>query len=165
MFKSCWRPRMNNIAVMVLITTPIKATTMMVGAATCDGCPSRSNRLPGDPPNGNQQQQGVKQGGQNRRSAPAVGAIRTWCDFGQRIATPGHQQAEHVAEIMAGIGEQRERIGPQAKAGFDDDKGQIQAHADGKCPAVIVAGVVVMIAFVHVVGRDWASMIVTESYG
>ena len=45
-------------------------------------------------------------------------------------AGPGEHEAEDVAEVVAGIGEQRERIGTPAVERLDDDEGDVDRDAD-----------------------------------
>ena len=55
-------------------------------------------------------------------------------------AAPGGGEAEHVGQIVAGVGEQGHRIGPEAIGGLDRDEAEIEGDADREGPAEIGRG-------------------------
>ena len=68
------------------------------------------------------------------------------------MRTPGQQQAERVAEIVAGIRQQRDGISRQAVDGLCGDEREVQQRRDGEGKAevrwrvrmaVIVSGMIV----------------------
>ena len=71
------------------------------------------HRLPGDGGDRHQKDQPVGEGGHDRGRAHAIGEARARPPVGHREGAPGQHQAQHVAEIVAGVGQQRERIGEQ----------------------------------------------------
>ena len=82
--------------------------------ATETGSTLRSHRLrivealhgfPDDGADGDQQEGGVGQGGEDRAAAQAVGMALGRLPLGQARRDPGQDQAQHVAEIVAGVGQ------------------------------------------------------------
>jgi hypothetical protein len=67
---------------------------------------------------------------------------------GEQAGAPGEQQAEHIAQVMTGIGQQSQRRGQQPEDGLDNHKKYIQNHSDRERPGVIRWIVVVMVVIV-----------------
>ena len=65
---------------------------------------------------------------------------------GQHGGAPGQRQPEHVAEIVPGVGEQRQRSDQQTGRGFGDDIGDIKADPDREGAVVIGAPMAVRMA-------------------
>ena len=127
---------MNSHAVAPLTTTPIAATTMIVSpCVTCGD--AAAHRLPGERSHRDQQQQRIGERGQDRGPrSRRCGAHRA--DAAGQRAGPGEHEAGHVAEVVAGIGQQRERIDLPAEQGLDGDVDEVQCDADRE--SAIVAG-------------------------
>ncbi|MDT4866525.1 hypothetical protein FQZ97_1013830 [compost metagenome] len=115
-----------------------------------------SHRLPDQCADGHQQQQRVGEGRQNAAPLPAVGVARIRAQPARQRAAPGQHQPSHIAQVVAGVGQQRQGIDPPAVKGLDRHKGQVQPDADGEGP-VEVGGrvVVVMVVGVHAHVRVW----------
>ncbi|OIQ63450.1 hypothetical protein GALL_550100 [mine drainage metagenome] len=69
--------------------------------------------------------------------------------------TPRQHQTGHVAQVVAGIGQQCQRIDAPAVKGFNDDKADVERNADGKglieirrCVAVATMTVFVVVRVV-----------------
>ena len=77
-----------------------------------------------------QQQQRVGQRGEDRRALQPVGVALGRCGARKHRAAPGDDETEHVAQIVARVGEQRDRVDPQADDRLDDDEHDIEADAD-----------------------------------
>ena len=54
------------------------------------------------------------------------------CTLHQCARTPGHQQPEHVAQIVPGVGQERHRVGQDAEGRFEEDDAEVQRRAEGK---------------------------------
>ena len=48
----------------------------------------------------------------------------------QDCRAPGQQQAEYVAQVVTGVGQQGERAGQQAECDFDENECEVQSDAD-----------------------------------
>ena len=55
----------------------------------------------------------------------------------QNARDPRHDKAEHVAQIVPGVGDQRDRIGKNAEHHARRDKGEVQPDADREGGAVM----------------------------
>ena len=106
--------------------------------------------LPGDAAYGHQQQERVGERGQDRGPPEPVGAPFGGTALGQGRRAPGHYQAEHVAEIVAGIGHERSRIGGQTPAEFNEDKNQIGDDSNEQNFPAVGQGMVMMIVMIVV---------------
>ena len=93
--------------------------------------------LPRQRADGDEQQRGVEQRGENRRAAQAVAEPRRRRAPGQHGGEPGDRQRQNVAEIVAGVGQQRDRMGENAARNFGDDEAGVERDADGERPAEI----------------------------
>ena len=97
-----------------------------------------------------QQDRGVQQSRQDGAASPAIGpAARRWktCEPG---GAPAEQQAQHVAEVVSRVGQQRHGVGHQAEGDLGCNECDIQGRADGKCTIVPVTGVMVVMVVVMV---------------
>src|SRR5206468_2996223 len=56
----------------------------------------------------------------------------------QQRRAPGQAEAEHVGQVVAGVGHQRGRVGDEAVHEFDGDEGRVQADRDREGAAVAV---------------------------
>ena len=63
-------------------------------------------------------------------AAPAPGVARAGRTLRGPGAQPGERQAEHVPEVVAGVGQQRERPGVPAGPGLETDEGGIERDAE-----------------------------------
>ena len=65
--------------------------------------------------------------------------MKRWLGRRRPSTAAPHDSArrEHVAEIVPGIGQQRERAGEQAEPGFGRDIGEVEGDADREGAAVI----------------------------
>ena len=96
------------------------------------GVGEAKDRLPRDRPDGQEQEDRVEQGGEDRRAAQAVSEAGGRRAPDEDAREPGRREAEHVAEIVPGVGEQRDRAGREAIDRLDRDEGQVQRDADGE---------------------------------
>ena len=106
--------------------------------------------LQGDGSAGEDQQQGVGQGGQHRGLAIAVGATGAGVPARQPGGAPGHGQAQHIGQIVPRVGHQGGRAAPHPRAELDADEGQVDDQADGVAPVAGVDRAVVMAMTVRV---------------
>ena len=81
-----------------------------------------ADRLGADRADRDQQEQGVDQRREDRRFLQAVGEARRRGALRHHRAGPGDDQAEHVGQIVPGVGEQGHRVGEEAEDGLDDDE-------------------------------------------
>ena len=103
--------------------------------------------LPHQRAHGHQQQQSVGKRRQNAGLSPAVGVARVGAQPPRQCATPGQYQPCHIAEVVACVGQQGQRIDFPAVERLDRHKGGVQGNANGKrlveiggCVAVVVTG-------------------------
>lgn len=71
---------------------------------------------------------------------------------------PGDDEAEHVAEIMAGVGKKRDRVDRYAIAGLNRNEGQIEGDADEESAAEGARGMVVTVRAVRMTAMAMAIM-------
>ena len=87
-------------------------------------------------------------------AAQAVGEALGRRALRQRRRAPGDEQAEHVGEVVAGVGEQARPSSTEAISRLDQDEGDVEDGADQEGAAeilrrVAVAGMVVSDAHGH----------------
>ena len=99
------------------------------------GAGEAPQRLHRDGAAAQQQDDGVGQRRQDAAAAPAVGAPRGRGAPGQRGGAPGDQQAQHVAQVVHGIGQQRDRVRRHAIENLQHDERGVGGGADGERPA------------------------------
>ena len=119
--------------------------------------------FPGQRAHRHEQQQRVRERRQNRRPLPAIGVARTGPHPAGERATPGQHQAGDVAEVVAGVGQQSERVHLPAVKSLDGHEGGVQHDADREGPVEAGGRVVVGVAGVLVtwVGvTSWAGRVV-----
>lgn len=78
--------------------------------------------LPRERSHRHQQQQRIDEGGQ-ARALPAIRVAHVRAQAPGECATPGEHQAGHVTEVVAGIGQQGQRVDFPAVVGLDRDEG------------------------------------------
>ena len=130
MLMSSWRPRMKSSAVPRLTTMPIAATTITVIGCVASGRVQPADRGPRQRAHRHQQQQGVGEGGEDRGAFPAPGVSLVGLQPPGESTGPGEDEAEHVAEVVAGIGQQRQRIDAPAVERLDRHEGGVDGDAD-----------------------------------
>ena len=86
-------------------------------------------RLPENRPARREQEHGVAQRCVDRRAAEAPGIAACGRPPREPTRTPRQQQADHVAGIVACIGHERERSGPETAGHLDANKHRIERHA------------------------------------
>ena len=155
---SASRPRANISAVTPLMMMPIAATTITVAPSVVAGIEQAADGLGADRSDGDQQEQGVDQRGEDRRFLQAVGEARRRGAPGHHRAGPGDDQPEHVRQIVAGVGQQRHRIGEEAEDRFGDHEPEVERDADREgaaevCRRVRVAVIVVVMAVRRTLAR------------
>jgi len=69
---------------------------------------------------------------------------------GEIIATPGEDEAEDIAEVVASIGQEHEGTGPETGGGFDDHEKDIESDADGEGSGEVFGDVMIVVVSVHV---------------
>ncbi len=90
------------------------------------------HRSEDDRADGDQQDDGVEERHQDRGTAQPVGIATARAAPRQRDRAPRGGEAQDIAEIVAGIGQKRDRMGDETKQRLDADKGEIERDADGK---------------------------------
>ena len=98
------------------------------------------DRLPGDPAGHHQQNDGVGERGEDRASAQPIGKSAARLTAAEHRGAPGQREAEHVTEIVSGIGQQRERSGKNPGNRLAAEISQVQGDPDRKSTAVIFLG-------------------------
>ena len=78
------------------------------------------------------QQQRIAQRREQGGAAPAVGVAAGGRALGHDRRAPGQRQAQHIAEVVQRIGQQRQRIGIEAVTGFQRGVGEIDQRRDGE---------------------------------
>ena len=99
--------------------------------------------FPGQRAHGHQQQQGVEERRQNGGPFPAIGVARIGPQLAGQRAAPGQHQAGHIAQVVAGVGQQRQRVDLPAIPGLYRDKRHVERNADGKGPVELGGGMAV----------------------
>src|SRR6185437_1334977 len=87
-------------------------------------------RLHRDCADGDEEDDGVRQGGEDRALTVAVGPLLRRLAAGEPGGAPGEGEAEHVAEIVPGIGEQRHRARQNAEGRLDRDEAEIEGDSE-----------------------------------
>ena len=90
------------------------------------------HRLHADRTDADQQDRGVQQRRQDGAAPPAIGAPACRWKTREPGGAPAEQQAQHVAEIVRRIRQQRHRVGRQAKGDLGRDEADVQGRADGE---------------------------------
>jgi hypothetical protein len=93
------------------------------------------NCRPGHAAGHHQQQHRIAQRRQDRGSSQTVGVAVAGRTARQPHRQPRDAQAQHVAEIMTGVGYQRQGIGHQSPGDFGDDIDGIKHDPDGERPS------------------------------
>ena len=122
---------------MPLMTTPAAATQIIVWPRTGSGLANAADRFPGDGADADEQKDGVEKRGEDGSAAQAVSETLGRGAAGEIGRGPGHEQAHHVAQVVAGVGQERERMAVQTEDHLGDDEGGVEQHADGKGAAEI----------------------------
>ena len=133
-----------------MVTTHIDVPTVEAIRANRARLGEATHRLPGDPARHHQQDNRIGERGEDRAAAQAIGAPARGQALDQYGRAPGQHQSEHVAEVVAGVGEQtlnvtarvaegdtRERLWTQQKQlypGFAD----YEAKTTRQIPVVIL---------------------------
>jgi hypothetical protein len=106
--------------------------------------------FPGERAHRHQQKQCVGKRGQDRRALPAVGVARAGPHAAGERTAPGKHQAGHVAEVVAGVGQQRQRVDLPAIKRLDGNEPDVQRDADRERAVEagrrVVVGVAVVMA-------------------
>ena len=90
------------------------------------------NRLPGKGAYGDEQKNGVEERCEDGRGAQAIGeALRGRSSY-ENAGDPRDHEAQHVAEIVSGVGKKSDRIAERAVDGFDNDKAGVESNANRK---------------------------------
>jgi len=89
-----------------------------------------ARRLPGDCAAGHEQEQRIDECDEHRRTPQPEGEACVGQTRRQRHRAPGEQQREHVAQVVPGVGEQGERMGPQSGPHLKHDEADVQCDAD-----------------------------------
>ena len=119
------------------------------------GIGEAQDRLPGDRSDRQQEKDGVEQRREDRRAAQSVGEAGGGRAPDEPAGEPRGRESEHVAEIMARVGEQRDRAGDQAVGRLDRDEPDIERDADGEGRAEIGRRMGVIVAAVIVAAAPW----------
>ena len=132
---------------------PAPATTITVLAAT--GCGSRKRPIASQlsPPTITSRKDRIEQRGEDRRAAEAVGEALRRRAPGQDRGRPGDAEAEHVAHVVAGVGQQRHGMADEAADDLQHHEAGIEGDPDGEGPAEACRRVIVAVAAVRMRGR------------
>ena len=113
------------------------------------------DRIPSDRAHGDEENDSVGQGSEDRGAAETISVFTSGPGLDQAAGPPGQNQAEHIREIMSGIRDQSEGVGGQSEDELDHNEGAVERDADGegvveigrvreRIMAVAMAGVVVV---------------------
>ena len=94
-------------------------------------------RFPGNPAQDQQQQDSAEERGQNGRPPEPIAAPGGGFAGGQDARPPGQQQAQHIAQVVSGVGHQRQRAGQHAAGRFHTHKDDIERHPKAESPVVV----------------------------
>ena len=108
------------------------------------GMQQSQDRRPCDAAGDQQQQDGVAERRQDGGAAQAVRVSVGGCAPGQRGGQPGDAEAQHITEVVPGVGDQSQRVGCKTPDDLCNDIGRVEADADGKGPPKGGGGVVMM---------------------
>ena len=97
------------------MTTPAAATQIIVRPRTGSGWLRRRIASAAIAPDADEKQNGVEERGEHGSAAQAVGETFGRAAAGEIARGPGHEQSHHIPEIVAGIGEERERMAEQTE--------------------------------------------------
>jgi len=98
-----------------------------------------ADRLPAERAGERDQQQRIGQRREQGGPAPAVGMARGGRAPGEDRGPPRQRQPEHVAEVVHGVRQQRQRIGGEAVAGLQQRVGEVdQGHPRERAGAICV---------------------------
>src|SRR5574337_161279 len=64
------------------------------------------------------------------KTGGGIGVAVRWRAFDKRACKPGGAQSEHVAEVVPGVRDQRDRVGMEPKGRLDDYKSEIKRDAE-----------------------------------
>ena len=145
MLRSDLLPRLKSQAETPLTTTASAATAITVVAGDRLRLGEAAERFPGDGAGRDQQDHPVGEGGQDRGRVHAEGEAVARLPVGDGDGAPGHHQTHHVAEVVTGVGEQRQRIGGEAVPDLADHQREIERDGNAEGPAEMVRRVVVMV--------------------
>jgi hypothetical protein len=65
------------------------------------------------------------------------------------VRAPGQEEAEDVAEVVAGVGEEGERAREDTERGLGDHVGEVEADAEGEGAVVAGRGVGMRVRMSH----------------
>src|ERR1700674_136019 len=99
------------------------------------------HRLPGDTPGHQEQECRIDKGSEHGALTQAVGKALRWQALHQQARAPRQHQAQHIAQVMRPVREERDRVRPQAIDYLNPDIGEIGGHANGKSLPEISGGV------------------------
>jgi len=117
------------------------------------------DRFPGHGAECDEQDDRVGEGGQDRAAAEAVGAPGRRSACGEDAGALRDEQTEDIAEIVSGVGEQGDRVGPEAEDRLVNDEVHVERGADRERGSEVVENVR-MAAVRIVVGLRMSGMIV-----
>lgn len=106
------------------------------GAEALDGFPE-------DAADADEEEQGIKEGGEDGGAFPSVGAAVGGGLAGEGAGDPGEDEAHDIGDIVPGVGEEGEGVGHEAGDDLEDDEAGIQRDADDEGSAKIGGGVMV----------------------
>jgi hypothetical protein len=109
--------------------------------------------LPNDGAHSYKQEESIEERRQNGSPLPSISSARTRNFFRQFTRGPGHNEAEHVGEVVAGIGQKGERFREQAEGNLKDYEAYIKENPDQKRPPEIRRRMMLMAMFVMVVAH------------
>ena len=124
------RPRANSSAASTLRPTPIAATMRDDAAVDRRRRAEPLDRLPDDAADREHDEAAVAERGEDRGAPEAVGASRRARAPRQHHRAPRHAEAEHVAEVVRGVGEQRRRMGGEPGDDADHDERDVERHPE-----------------------------------
>ena len=98
------------------------------------GGPEAVRRLPDDAAAGHEEQHGVGEGRVDGGPTQAPGVPPRRRPPGEPVRSPGEEQTDHVAGIVARVGKQRQRPRPETSPNFRHHERRVERHADGHRP-------------------------------
>ena len=114
-----------------------------------------ANRLPTQAPDHDQQKHSVEQSGEDRRTAESIGEPGGWRALDEDAGDPRDHESQHVAEIVASVRQEGNRVSEEAEHNFQHHETDIErdtgdegfAETCGRM-AMVMPGVVVAMMMV-----------------
>lgn len=117
------------------------------------GVAEAADGFPGDGTEGGEQDDGVDERREDGGAAHSVGAVRRGQTLGEHGGAQREDETQDVAEVMACVGDQRERAGELTVEKLGNHEQEVQDDADPKAQAQARRRMVVMAVMMSVTVR------------